>query len=134
MKWRATTVLSPRLTWRMMWTGDRLASPGPVTTRLGASDVPALQALYADGESSGEPPDFFFPSMGGLKIREKQAGDLQVAVDGVEANGSGFVDGVPVLDEDVDPEADDDDINEPVVVAGVHIRETGARTRGEMTL
>ena len=63
---------------------------------------------------------------GGLKIREKQAGDLQVAVDGVEANGSGFVDGVPVLDEDVDPEADDDDINEPVVVAGIHIRETGA--------
>ena len=63
---------------------------------------------------------------GGLKIREKQAGDLQVAVDGVEANGSGFVDGVPVLDEDVDPEADADDINEPVVVAGVHIRETGA--------
>jgi ribosomal protein S18 acetylase RimI-like enzyme len=27
------------------------------------SDVPALQALYADGESSGESPDFFFPSM-----------------------------------------------------------------------
>ena len=63
---------------------------------------------------------------GGLKIREKQAGDLQVTVDGVEANGSGFVDGVPVLDEDVDPEADEDNINEPVVVAGVHIRETGA--------
>jgi ribosomal protein S18 acetylase RimI-like enzyme len=27
------------------------------------SDVPALRALYADGESSGESPDFFFPSM-----------------------------------------------------------------------
>jgi ribosomal protein S18 acetylase RimI-like enzyme len=47
----------------MTWTGDRLNSPGPDTTRLGASDVPALQALYADGESSGESPDFFFPSM-----------------------------------------------------------------------
>ena len=31
-----------------------------------------------------------------------------------------------VLDEDVDPEADADIINEPDVVAGVHIRETGA--------
>ena len=63
---------------------------------------------------------------GSLKIREKQAGDLQVAVDGVKASGSGFVDGMPVLDEDVDPEADADDINEAVVIAGVHIRETGA--------
>lgn len=62
----------------------------------------------------------------GLKIREKQTGALQVTVDGVVANGSGFVNGVPVLDEDVDPEADADTINEPVVVAGVHIRETGA--------
>ena len=25
--------------------------------------MPALQALYADGQSSGESPDFFFPSM-----------------------------------------------------------------------
>ena len=33
------------------------------TTRLSASDVPALQKLYADGEASGESPDFFFPSM-----------------------------------------------------------------------
>jgi ribosomal protein S18 acetylase RimI-like enzyme len=60
---RHAAVSSPRLMWRMTWTGDRLASPGTVTTRLGASDVPALQALYADGESSGESPDFFFPSM-----------------------------------------------------------------------
>ena len=60
---RHAAVSSPRLMWRMTWTGDRLASPGAVTTRLGASDVPALHALYADGESSGESPDFFFPSM-----------------------------------------------------------------------
>ena len=60
---RHAAVSSPRLMWRMIWTGDRVASPGPVTTRLGASDVRALQALYADGESSGESPDFFFPSM-----------------------------------------------------------------------
>ena len=60
---RYAAVSSPRLMWRMLWTGDRLASSGPVTTRLGASDVPALQDLYADGKSSGESPDFFFPSM-----------------------------------------------------------------------
>jgi ribosomal protein S18 acetylase RimI-like enzyme len=60
---RHAAVSSPRLMWRMTWTGDRLASSAAVTTRLGANDVPALQALYADGESSGESPDFFFPSM-----------------------------------------------------------------------
>jgi ribosomal protein S18 acetylase RimI-like enzyme len=60
---RHAAVSSPRLMWRMTWTGDRLPSPRAVTTRLTARDVPALQALYADGESSGESPDFFFPSM-----------------------------------------------------------------------
>jgi ribosomal protein S18 acetylase RimI-like enzyme len=60
---RHATVSSARLMWRMTWTGDRLAAPSAMTSRLDASDVPALQALYADGESSGESPDFFFPSM-----------------------------------------------------------------------
>lgn len=60
---RHARVSSPRLMWRMTWTGARLASPSAVISRLNASDVPALQALYADGESSGESPDFFFPSM-----------------------------------------------------------------------
>ena len=60
---RHATVSSPRLMWRMTWTGDRPVLPGARITRLGASDVPALHALYADGESSGESPDFFFPSM-----------------------------------------------------------------------
>jgi ribosomal protein S18 acetylase RimI-like enzyme len=60
---RHTTVSSPRLMWRMTWSGDRLSSPGAGATRLAARDVPALQALYADGELSGEAPDFFFPSM-----------------------------------------------------------------------
>ena len=31
--------------------------------RLGADDVPALLLLYADGETTGESPDFFYPSM-----------------------------------------------------------------------
>jgi ribosomal protein S18 acetylase RimI-like enzyme len=75
---RHAVVSSVRLMWRMMWTGDlsrrsattfqrakadRVAAASAVTCRLNASDVPALQALYADGESSGESPDFFFPSM-----------------------------------------------------------------------
>ena len=60
---RHAAVSSPRLMWRMTWTGDRVAQPSAVTSRLSASDVPALQALYADGEPSGESPDFFFPSM-----------------------------------------------------------------------
>jgi ribosomal protein S18 acetylase RimI-like enzyme len=60
---RHAAVSSPRLMWRMMWTGGPVASPNTATSRLTASDVPALQVLYADGESSGESPDFFFPSM-----------------------------------------------------------------------
>jgi ribosomal protein S18 acetylase RimI-like enzyme len=60
---RHAVVSSPRLMWRMTWTGRRPASPDAVTTRLGANDVPALLALYTDGESSGESPDFFLPSM-----------------------------------------------------------------------
>jgi ribosomal protein S18 acetylase RimI-like enzyme len=60
---RHAAVSSPRLMWRMTWTGDRVASASAATSRLEAGDVPALQTLYADGESSGESPDFFFPSM-----------------------------------------------------------------------
>ena len=60
---RHAAVSSPRLMWRMAWTGDRVASASAATSRLNASDVPALEALYADGKSSGESPDFFFPSM-----------------------------------------------------------------------
>ena len=48
---------------RMTWASH----PAPVcpaaTARLTASDLPALQNLYADGQSSGESPDFFYPSM-----------------------------------------------------------------------
>jgi GNAT superfamily N-acetyltransferase len=59
---RHASVSPPRLMWRMTWTGD-LASPSAGTSRLNASDVPALLVLYDDGKSSGESPDFFFPSM-----------------------------------------------------------------------
>ena len=60
---RHAAVSSPRRMWRMTWTGNQAASPTAITRRLDASDVPALQALYTDGEASGESPDFFFPSM-----------------------------------------------------------------------
>jgi ribosomal protein S18 acetylase RimI-like enzyme len=60
---RDAAVSSLRHMWRMTWTGDRVASPSAMTSRLNASDVPALQVLYADGASSDESPDFFFPSM-----------------------------------------------------------------------
>jgi ribosomal protein S18 acetylase RimI-like enzyme len=60
---RHAAVSSPQLMVRMAWTGARVPSPGTVTRPLTARDVPALQALYADGASSGESPDFFFPSM-----------------------------------------------------------------------
>lgn len=68
--------------WRMSWNGppDHLRQgfggqesgshidPGPQiapgsAVRLSAADVPALQQLYADGDATGESPDFFFPSM-----------------------------------------------------------------------
>jgi len=52
--------------WRMLWAGGagracRLDGAGAV--RLGAADVPALLHLYADGDATGESPDFFYPSM-----------------------------------------------------------------------
>lgn len=62
---RHGAVSSPRLMWRMIWTGDRAASASPSSRRLNAGDVPALRDLYADGEAAGESPDFFFPSMVG---------------------------------------------------------------------
>lgn len=49
--------------WRMVWTGQPEAVPPLTASRLTASAVPALRALYEDGDSSGESPDFFFPSM-----------------------------------------------------------------------
>ena len=60
---RHATVSSARLMWRMTWAGDRVAPASAVTSRLTARDIPALEALYADGDASEESPDFFFPSM-----------------------------------------------------------------------
>jgi len=49
--------------WRMVHGVER-SRPGDFeAVRLGAEAVPALQALYADGEATEEAPDFFFPEM-----------------------------------------------------------------------
>lgn len=47
---------------RMAWAGGSVRVSDRVT-RLGAADVPAIERLYADGESTGESPDFFYGSM-----------------------------------------------------------------------
>jgi GNAT superfamily N-acetyltransferase len=61
---RHATVTSATRMWRM---GRHDAGPLPHVAggavRLGAADVPALAGLYADGQATGESPDFFFPSM-----------------------------------------------------------------------
>ncbi len=59
---RHATVENQRLMWRMGWSGRTSVMPGQAG-RLGVVDVPALQALYADGQATGESPDFFHPSM-----------------------------------------------------------------------
>jgi ribosomal protein S18 acetylase RimI-like enzyme len=47
---------------RMAWAGGS-TRVSDRATRLSLADVEALQRLYADGEASGESPDFFYGSM-----------------------------------------------------------------------
>jgi ribosomal protein S18 acetylase RimI-like enzyme len=49
--------------WRMVRTNNRAVRVDDRAVRLGAGDVEQLHRLYADGESSGESPDFFYPAM-----------------------------------------------------------------------
>jgi GNAT superfamily N-acetyltransferase len=83
---RHTTITETKRMWRMAWTGtpapapafalasafaqasaDRSAGQAPASavTRLDAGHVDHLLSLYADGNESGEAPDFFFPAMMG---------------------------------------------------------------------
>jgi len=59
---RHATVTNVKHMIRMAWTGGSTRVSDRVT-RLGAKDVPAIERLYADGESTGESPDFFYASM-----------------------------------------------------------------------
>jgi ribosomal protein S18 acetylase RimI-like enzyme len=62
---RIATIERELLMWRMAWTRGGDLAVDPKAARLGANDVAAVQRLYADGESTGESPDFFYPSMVG---------------------------------------------------------------------
>lgn len=62
---RLATIERELLMWRMVWNGGANLAVDPKAARLGAEDVAAVQRLYADGESAGESPDFFYPSMVG---------------------------------------------------------------------
>ena len=59
---RYATVTGEKNMIRMAWTGGSTRVSDRVT-RLGATDVTAIEQLYADGESAGESPDFFYSSM-----------------------------------------------------------------------
>lgn len=59
---RYASVTSVKTMIRMAWSGGSTRVSDRVT-RLGATDVPALERLYADGASTGESPDFFYGSM-----------------------------------------------------------------------
>ena len=60
---RHATITTSRMMWRMDWQHGPLGSTPHTAVRLGPTDVPALEELYADGEAVGDSPDFFFPSM-----------------------------------------------------------------------
>lgn len=60
---RHADVTSLRLMRRMVWKGAAAALMPAGVKRLTPADVPAILKLYADGEASGESPDFFYPSM-----------------------------------------------------------------------
>jgi ribosomal protein S18 acetylase RimI-like enzyme len=67
--------------WRMAWTGQTMPAIDPRATRLTAADVAPLERLYADGEPTGESPDFFYGSMvtDGVFFGVFEAGELVAA-------------------------------------------------------
>jgi len=64
---RHATVTDVKQMWRMAADSPRAAEgadgPDIEIQRLGLTDINALKQLYADGESAGESPDFFYDSM-----------------------------------------------------------------------
>ena len=50
--------------WRMVLTPSQYRpAPADLAVRLSVNDLETLRQLYSDGESTGESPDFFIPSM-----------------------------------------------------------------------
>ena len=60
---RHAVVTSTREMMRMVWKHTPSPEAAGEVTRLTAAHVPSLLKLYADGEATGESPDFFYPSM-----------------------------------------------------------------------
>jgi predicted GNAT family acetyltransferase len=61
-------VTNVKLMQRMVWAAEdaeqrALAALDQRAVRLAAEHVPAIEELYADGQSTGESPDFFYASM-----------------------------------------------------------------------
>jgi RimJ/RimL family protein N-acetyltransferase len=61
-------IIEQRLMWRMVLEPARFYSAPTGTVRLRAADLGRLQNLYADGQSAGESPDFFTPSIAGRGV------------------------------------------------------------------
>lgn len=59
---RHATITNVKHMCRMAWDGGE-TDIGDDVQRLGPTDVAALKRLYADGETTGESPDFFYDSM-----------------------------------------------------------------------
>ena len=85
--------------WRMqLRSAERLPADAEGVVPLTSADVPALRALYADGEAAGEAPGFFAPSMveAGVYFGAVEGGELVAAagthlvapVEGVAAIGN----------------------------------------------
>ena len=76
-------VTARKLMWRMMWRPASLPEFDPRAVALDATDVAALERLYADGAATGESPDFFYPSMVSDGVfRGIYEGDALIAVAG----------------------------------------------------
>jgi len=62
---RHASVTNEKTMIRMAWAAEGADRPDSTkhVTRMTVDDLPAIERLYADGESRGQSPDFFYPSM-----------------------------------------------------------------------
>ena len=78
---RHAVISNEKHMWRMTFEGASPPAAAAGVTRLSMQDAPAIEKLYADGESTGESPDFFHPAMleDGVFFGVREAGDLVAA-------------------------------------------------------
>jgi ribosomal protein S18 acetylase RimI-like enzyme len=95
-------VAQPVPMWRMIFDPATASLPPTIAAaRLVPADVPAVERLFADGEATGEKPDFFFASMlddgtyfgirHGEELIAAAGTHLIVAAEGVAAIGNVYV-------------------------------------------